>query len=82
VTIPSYELKIGDVIKIREGSKVKKIVENLSGRRKDYSAPAWVAFDGGVMEGKVLAKPKNTEGFLDLNAVLEFIVVKIRNFKL
>ncbi len=72
VTIPSYELKVGDVIKIREGSKIKKIFENLAERLKDYTTPAWVTFDLGAMEGRILSKPKNTEGFLDLNAVLEF----------
>ena len=72
VTIPSYELKIGDVVKIREGSKVKKIFENLSDRLKDYNGPKWLAFDLSSLEGKILDKPKNTETFLDLNAVLEF----------
>ncbi len=72
VTIPSYELKSGDVIKIREGSKSKKLFENLTDRLKDYNAPTWVSFDLGSLEGKVLAKPKNIETFLDLNAVLEF----------
>ena len=72
VTIPSYELKLGDVVKIREGSKAKKIFENLEGRLKDYSSPAWIKFDLGNMEGHILAKPKNIETFLDLNAVLEF----------
>ena len=72
VTIPSYELKVGDVIKIREGSKIKKIFENLAERLKDYTTPAWGTFDLGAMEGRILSKPKNTEGFLDLNAVLEF----------
>ncbi len=72
VTIPSYELKPGDVVKIREGSKAKKIFENLGGRLKDYSAPSWMSFDVGAMEGRILDKPKNIETFLDLNAVLEF----------
>lgn len=72
VTIPSYEVKLGDVIKIREGSKVKKIFENIAERIKDYKPPAWVVFDPEKMEGKILAKPKNIETFLDLNAVLEF----------
>ena len=39
VTIPSFELKIGDVVKIREGSKSKKLFENLTDRLKDYNAP-------------------------------------------
>jgi len=72
VTIPSYEVKVGDVIKIREGSKTKKLFENLVEKLKDYTAPAWVSFDPTKMEGKVLSKPKNIETFLDLNAVLEF----------
>lgn len=72
VTIPSYELKSGDIVKIREGSKVKKIFNNLVEKIKDYSPPVWISFDASIMEGKILDKPKNTEGFLDLNAVLEF----------
>ncbi len=72
VTIPSYELKSGDVIKIREGSKSKKIFENMAEKIKDYNPPAWLSFDAGTMEGKILDKPKNTESFIDLNAVLEF----------
>lgn len=72
VTIPSYEVKAGDVIKIREGSKAKKIFDNLIERMKEYIPPAWVSFDPNVMEGKVLAKPKKDDTFLDLNVVLEF----------
>ncbi len=72
VTIPSYELKFGDVIKVREGSKAKKIFNNMADRLKDYTTPAWINFDLSSMQGKILNKPKNTEGFFDLNAVLEF----------
>ncbi len=72
VTIPSYELKSGDIIKIREGSKTKKIFDNLAERTKDYNPPKWLNFDVGNMEGKILDKPKNTESFIDLNSVLEF----------
>ncbi len=72
VTIPSYEVKSGDQIKIREGSKAKKIFDGLALKLKEYNFPDWVSFDLEKMEGKVLAKPKNIETFLDLNAVLEF----------
>lgn len=72
ITIPSFEVKVGDVIKIREGSKTKKIFDNLSEKLKDYNAPKWLSFDRAKVEGKVLAKPENNETFLDLNAVLEF----------
>ena len=72
VTIPSYQVKIGDIIKIREGSKTKKIFDNLAERLKDYKGPEWISFDLAKMEGKIIEKPKNIETFLDLNAVLEF----------
>src|SRR3989338_4728812 len=65
VTIPSYEVKPGDVIKIREGSKAKKIFNGLALRLKDYNPPSWANFDIEKMEGKILAKPKNIETFLD-----------------
>ncbi len=72
VTIPSFEVKPGDIIKIREGSKTKKIFDDLVNRIKDYNPPVWLTFDAVKMEGKMLDKPKNIETFLDLNAVLEF----------
>jgi small subunit ribosomal protein S4 len=72
ITIPSYEVQPKDIIKIREGSKIKKIFDNLTERLKDYNPPSWVTFDVSKMEGLILAKPKNVETFLDLNAVLEF----------
>lgn len=72
VTIPSYEVKEGDVVGVREGSKSRKLWGGLAEKFKDFTAPAWVSFDPEKLEGKVLAKPKNTESFFDLNAVLEF----------
>ena len=72
VTIPSYSVKIGDNIKIREGSKSKKVWSGLTDKMKDYISPSWVTFDLGSMQGKILAKPKNADTFFDLNAVLEF----------
>jgi small subunit ribosomal protein S4 len=72
ITIPSYEVQPKDIVKIREGSKIKKIFTNLADRLKEYNPPTWVTFDVNKMEGVILAKPKNVETFLDLNAVLEF----------
>jgi small subunit ribosomal protein S4 len=72
VTVPSFRVKVNDVIKVREGSKATKLFENLENKLKDYTFPAWVTFDIKKMEGKVLSKPKNTESFIDLNSVLEF----------
>ncbi|MFM7088100.1 MAG: 30S ribosomal protein S4 [Candidatus Paceibacterota bacterium] len=72
VTVPSYALKVGDVITVREGSKSKKTFTTLAEKLKEYTAPAWVSFDVNKMEGKINAKPKQVDTFLDLNAVFEF----------
>lgn len=72
VTVPSFSVKTGDIIKIREGSKSKKIFSGLDEKLKEYNAPAWLNFDAGKMEGKIIDKPKNDQTFLDLEVVLEF----------
>lgn len=72
VTIPSYEVKQGDVIKVREGSKSSKLFEGMVEKNKEYIMPGWLSFDYSKFEGKILARPKKTETFIDLNAVLEF----------
>ena len=72
VTIPSYSVRPGDKIRIREGSKSKKIFEGLAEKLKEYNFPAWVSFDPEKMEGEVKALPEKVETFLDLDAVLEF----------
>ncbi len=72
VTVPSYAVRPGEIITVREGSKGSVLFQNLAEKLKEYNAPAWVSFDAVKMEGKVLDKPKNNETFLDLPAVLEF----------
>ncbi len=72
VTVPSYELKNGDIIQIREGSKSSKLFTELATRLKDYVYPTWLTFNVDKLEGKVIGKPHNTESYFDLNAVLEF----------
>lgn len=72
VTIPSFKIKIGDIVEIREGSKSKKIFSDLSLKLKEYTMPLWLSFDVNKMTGKVLSLPKNSETFFDFNSVLEF----------
>ncbi len=59
VDIPSYEVKAGDVIKIKEKStnspKFKEIKD------MSISVPSWVSVDVEKLEGKVLALPKRED---------------------
>ncbi len=60
VNIPSYSLKIGDVISIREKSKsLEVITESLSTASK--SRYAWLEWDNATLSGKFLQRPEREE---------------------
>ena len=60
VNIPSYSLRVGDVVSVREKSKsLEVIAESLSGASK--SRYAWLEWDGATMSGKFLQKPEREE---------------------
>jgi len=57
IDIPSYRIKVGDAITVREGSKGKEALKNLPETMKKYSLPKWLSFDGAKLEGKVMRLP-------------------------
>lgn len=60
VNIPSYSLKVGDVVSVREKSKsLEVITSSLAGGSK--SRYAWLEWDGATMSGKFLQKPEREE---------------------
>lgn len=59
INIPSYEVKPGDIIAIRERSKsLEAITNSLSGRANAYS---WLEWDQNLMAGKFMNYPDRTE---------------------
>ena len=59
VNIPSYSLKAGDVVGVREKSKsLEVITDSLAGGRNRY---AWLGWDGATMTGKFLQKPERED---------------------
>jgi len=60
VNIPSYTLRTGDIIGVREKSKsLEAITESLSGSHR--SASAWLEWDSAQMAGKFLNRPEREE---------------------
>ena len=60
LNIPSYTLKPGDVVGVREKSKsLEVITESLSTQR--YGSSAWLEWDEGQMTGKFLNRPEREE---------------------
>ena len=74
ITIPSYEVEVGDVIRIREGSKKKALFFNLDERFKSMKLPLWLKLDFEKKEVSVDGIPHALEKELlfNVSAVLEF----------
>lgn len=74
VTIPSYQVKIGDVISVKENRAAKKVFQNLPQTLAKYEPPAWLALDAAKIEGKVIRKPTKDDikTQFDLKMIIEF----------
>ena len=55
VNIPSYQVKPGDVIKVREKSQSSPKFKEI--KEMQVGVPAWLSIDREKLEGKVLADP-------------------------
>ena len=59
VNIPSYSLKEGDIVSVRERSKSLEIInDSLASRANNYS---WLEWDGAAMAGKFLNYPQRAD---------------------
>lgn len=71
-TIPSYEVRVGDKITVREGSRGSKAFADFVKKSKEVTVPNWLRVDPENLSAEVISKPKNGEQFLQLETVLEF----------
>lgn len=74
VNIPSYQVKTGDKITIKESSRAKKIFENLDLILKKYNAPGWLNLDKTKKEAEVIRMPSGEENEFKINttSIIEF----------
>ena len=61
VNIPSYHLKPGDVIKVREKSRKSEIIHDAMRRIMDDNQMPWLDLDKAQMTGVLLATPQRDE---------------------
>jgi small subunit ribosomal protein S4 len=74
VYVPSFSVKEGDMITIREGSKDSKLFGSLGEGEKETKEPDWMAWDGGKKELSI-KKASSTEKadlLFDLGQVIEY----------
>lgn len=61
VDIPAYQVRPGDVIKLRDKSKgIERIKEALAAAQQ-RGIPSWVELDAANFQGKVIALPRREE---------------------
>ena len=73
-TIPSRQLKVGDVLAIRAGSAGSKLFEGLGEKWKTATVPTWIKTDAGKLTAVFQGKPKVGQGesSFNLTSVIEF----------
>ena len=75
VNIPSYEVKVGDVIEIKEKSKKLPVVQDALGEVSKSGTMPWVTVDVDAVKGTFAALPRREE-VTDLLDVKEQLVVE------
>jgi len=74
VNIPSFEVKNGDTIAIKESKKKKLIFNNLAATLNKLQAPDWLGLDKEKLEGKIMRYPSLAEVNppVEISLVFEF----------
>ncbi len=70
VNIPSYQVNVGDEVKVKESSKNLALVEVARDFASHQHAPAWLQIDGTTLTGKIVALPKREDVNLPVNEQL------------
>ncbi len=70
VNIPSFSVKVGDEIQVREKAKKFTVVEGARDFSSHQPAPAWLEVDRDNLKGRVLALPKREDINLPVNEQL------------
>jgi len=72
--VPSYRLKIGDKVSIREASLKKPLFAELDAKLTEGNVPAWIKFDMKTKVAEIQGMPKveNQELMFNLGSVIEF----------
>jgi small subunit ribosomal protein S4 len=70
VNIPSFQVKIGDVIEIREKSKKLEILASSQQFAAGLMQVPWITIDREALTGKIIALPKREDVQLPVNEQL------------
>ncbi len=72
VNLPSYQVKVGDVIAVKQSSLDSPLFKELKGSK--IIAPKWLEVDSNTLTGKVIANPARDD--IDLN-ISEHLIIEL-----
>jgi small subunit ribosomal protein S4 len=74
VNIPSYQVRAGDLVSVRDGSRKLGPIENAQALIQGRPVPEWLALDGEKLTGRIERYPERTEmdAFIDEQLIVEF----------
>lgn len=74
VNIPSYQVKKGDLVEIKEKSKKLSLFKDLEAWLKKHEAPAWLALDKKKAQGEVKNEPQieNLSEIGEISMIIEY----------
>jgi len=72
VNIPSYQMRTGDIIGLRESSRKLNIIEENIAKMEHRGLPSWLEMDTNSLKGKILQSPERDE--IDLPVQEQLIV--------
>ncbi len=74
MNIPSYLVKVGDVVELKKSKQKSKAFENLEEKMAKMELPSWLSVDGSKKSGKVLGTPADAdfEKSFDTKLIIEY----------
>jgi len=68
--IPSYRLKIGDRVEVRESHRSRELFKTVRDSLSSHQAPDWLSLDAANLAGTIVAVPRRDQMPLDFNEQL------------
>ncbi len=74
VDVPSFQVRPGDIVAVRETKKKKGIVSQISAHAATRQTPKWLALEAAALKGKMTAVPEGEDlrQMFDPTLIVEF----------
>ena len=72
VTIPSYRVRVNDILSIRQESREHSLLKDLKEKLAKTETPVWLARDTEHLSGSVISDPKDIPAPFDISLIVDY----------